>query len=220
MKQMNWNTLNAEETAKLYYKNLYDFLKQEYQTATCYPPFDQILNAMALTPLENVKCVIIGQDPYHNPGEAMGLSFSVPKNITIPPSLRNIYQELKDELGCTIPNHGDLTKWARQGVLLLNAVLSVRAHAPASHQERGWEQYTDAVLKAVGQKQSPVVYMLWGNFARSKKSLITNPQHLVLEARHPSPFSANSGFFGCGHFRKCNEYLTRYGMEPIDWQID
>lgn len=150
----------------------------------------------------------------------MGLSFSVPKGVTVPPSLRNIYQELHNELGCTIPTHGDLTKWARQGVLLLNSILTVRAHSPASHQGRGWELYTDAILSAVSKKQSPVVYMLWGNFARSKREMIRNSQHLILEARHPSPYSANSGFFGCGHFKKCNDYLAQRGMTPIDWQID
>lgn len=219
-KDMDWNELNAQETAKPYYKDLYEFVTKEYSTGACYPPFDRVMRAMALTPYEKVKCVILGQDPYHNPGEAMGLSFSVPKGVRIPPSLQNIYQELHRELGCGIPSHGDLTKWAGQGVLLLNAILTVRAHTPASHQGHGWEQYTDAVLSAVNQKQGPVVYMLWGNYARSKRYLLDNPAHLVLEARHPSPYSANAGFFGCGHFRRCNEYLAKNGQEPIDWQIE
>lgn len=217
---MDWKTVNDIEMAKPYYQNLLSFIQNEYANYECYPPTDKILNAIALTPLEKVKCVIIGQDPYHNPGEAMGLSFSVPKGVTVPPSLRNIYQELHNELGCTIPTHGDLTKWARQGVLLLNSILTVRAHSPASHQGRGWELYTDAILSAVSKKQSPVVYMLWGNFARSKREMIRNSQHLILEARHPSPYSANSGFFGCRHFKKCNDYLAQRGMTPIDWQID
>lgn len=217
---MDWKTVNDIEMTKPYYQNLLSFIQNEYANYKCYPPAPKILNAIALTPLENVKCVIIGQDPYHNPGEAMGLSFSVPKGVTVPPSLRNIYQELHNELGCTIPTHGDLTKWARQGVLLLNSILTVRAHSPASHQGRGWELYTDAILSAVSKKQSPVVYMLWGNFARSKREMIRNSQHLILEARHPSPYSANSGFFGCGHFKKCNDYLAQRGMTPIDWQID
>lgn len=216
----NWSECTQREVAKPYYKELYDFISEEYTKTECYPPFDHILNALALTPLENVKCVILGQDPYHNPGEAMGLSFSVPKGIKIPPSLQNIYKEIHDELDCPIPKHGDLTKWAREGVLLLNAVLTVRAHSPASHAGKGWEEYTDAILSEVNQKDEPVVFMLWGNFARSKKELITNPKHLVLESTHPSPFSANRGFFGNGHFKACNNFLTANGIQPIDWSID
>lgn len=216
---MNWTEFNNTEKAKPYYNNLYDFVSEEYKTNTCYPPFEKILNALSLTPFEKVKCVILGQDPYHGPGQAMGLSFSVNKNIPIPRSLQNIYAEIKSEFGYDIPSHGDLTQWAEQGVLLLNSVLTVRAHAAASHSNHGWEQYTDAILSELNKKETPIVFMLWGNFARSKKSLITNPQHLILETTHPSPFSADKGFLGCGHFKTCNEFLTKNNMTPIDWQI-
>lgn len=216
----NWEKLNAEEQQKDYYHKLYDFVTNEYKNNTCYPPFDKILNALNLTPYENVKCVILGQDPYHEPNQAMGLSFSVAPGVAIPRSLQNIYKELKYELGCYIPNNGDLTKWAKQGVLLLNSVLTVRAHDAASHSGQGWETYTDAILSELNKKDTPVVFLLWGNFAKSKRSLITNPKHLILEATHPSPFSASSGFFGCNHFSKCNDFLTKNGMTPIDWQID
>lgn len=217
---MTWEKLNATEQQKDYYDKLYDFVTNEYKNNTCYPPFEKILNALNLTPYENVKCVILGQDPYHEPNQAMGLSFSVEPGVTIPRSLQNIYKELHDELGCYIPNNGDLTKWAKQGVLLLNSVLTVRAHKAASHADHGWETYTDAILSELNKKDTPIVFLLWGNFARSKKTLITNPKHLILEATHPSPFSASSGFFGCNHFKKCNDYLTTNGLSPIDWQIE
>ena len=164
--------------------------------------------------------VIIGQDPYHEPGQAHGLCFSVKKDIDIPPSLVNIYKELQEDLGCYIPNNGYLMKWSRQGVLLLNSVLTVQKDMPASHRGKGWETFTDRIIEEVNKKQEPVVFMLWGNFARSKKYLITNPKHLVLEAPHQSPFSARSGFFGCNHFIKANEFLKANGIEPIDWQIE
>lgn len=217
---MNWETFNENEKSKEYYNDLYDFVKKEYETTTCYPPFEKILNALNLTPYDDVKCVILGQDPYHEPNQAMGLSFSVEPGVTIPRSLQNIYKELHDELGCYIPNNGDLTKWAKQGVLLLNSVLTVRAHKAASHADHGWETYTDAILSELNKKDTPIVFLLWGNFARSKKTLITNPKHLILEATHPSPFSASSGFFGCNHFKKCNDYLATNGLSPIDWQIE
>lgn len=217
---MNWCEFNRQETAKPYYHQLYDFITKEYGETECFPPFDKILNALHLTPLDEVKCVILGQDPYHNPGEAMGLSFSVPKGVSVPPSLQNIYKEINAELDLPIPAHGDLTKWARQGVLLLNAVLTVRAHKPASHAGKGWESFTDAILSEVNAKKEPVVFMLWGNFARSKRYLIDAPQHLVLESPHPSPFSANRGFFGNGHFRACNRFLAEYDRGPIDWSVD
>ena len=156
---------------------------------------------------------------YTEPNQAMGLSFSVEKNVPIPRSLQNIYKELHNELGCYIPNNGDLTHWAQQGVLLLNTILTVRAHAAASHANCGWENYTDAMISALNQKKTPVVFLLWGNKARAKKELITNPSHLILETTHPSPYSAGNGFFGCGHFRKCNEFLEKNGLQPIDWQI-
>lgn len=217
---MTWNEMLANEYQKEYYQRLFNFIKQEYATQTVYPPGDKIMNAFELTPYDNVKCVILGQDPYHGPNQAMGLSFSIPKDTKIPPSLRNIYLELQNEFGYEPPNHGDLTKWAEEGVLLLNAVLTVRAHSPASHQNMGWENYTDAVIKALDKKPTPIVFLLWGNFARNKSALITNPNHLILEAPHPSPFSANRGFFGCNHFKKCNEFLQKQGLLPIDWKIE
>lgn len=216
---MDWNTFNKTETKKEYFKDLYKFIKTEYQNNTCYPPYEKIFNAIKITPLEKTKCVILGQDPYHEPGQAMGLSFSVEKNTPIPKSLQNIYKELHNELGCYIPDNGDLTYWAKQGVLLLNAVLSVRAHQAASHRGHGWEQYTDAILSEINKKKEPVVFMLWGNFAKAKKPLITNKHHLILESSHPSPFSAYYGFFGCDHFKKCNEFLEKNNIAPIDWQI-
>ena len=166
-----------------------------------------------------MKAVILGQDPYHEPGQAHGLSFSVKPGVAIPPSLRNIYRELNAELGCRIPNNGYLKKWADEGVLLLNSVLTVRAKEAASHQKKGWETFTDAVIEAVDKKDSPVVFMLWGRYAKDKAALLHNKDHLVLTAAHPSPFSANNGFFGCGHFAACNEYLKNNGEKPIDWQI-
>ena len=172
-----------------------------------------------ITPFEQVKCVILGQDPYHGPGQAMGLSFSVQKDVAIPRSLQNIYKELKDELNCYIPDNGDLTPWAKQGVLLLNSILSVQAHQAASHKNQGWEEYTDALLAALNQKTQPVVFMLWGAYAKSKKMLITNKKHLILESSHPSPYSASYGFFGCGHFKTCNDFLIENHIEPINWQI-
>lgn len=215
-----WHDFNESEKSKPYYNDLYDFVSKEYSEHTCYPPFGQILNALSLTPFKDVKCVIIGQDPYPGTNQAMGLSFSVPPDVAIPRSLQNIYKELNAELGCYIPNNGDLTKWAEQGVLLLNSVLTVRAHETASHSEHGWETYTDNALIALNQKQTPIVYMLWGNFAKSKKSLIKNPSALILEASHPSPYSADRGFFGCDHFKRCNQYLELHDMTPIDWQIE
>lgn len=216
---MNWIEFNDNEKTKDYYSKLYDYVANEYETNTCYPPFDKILNALCLTPFDNVKCVILGQDPYHEPDQAMGLSFSVNKGVPVPRSLQNIYTELHNEFGYDIPSHGDLTQWARQGVLLLNSVLTVRAHNAASHSGHGWEIYTDSILTELNKKSTPVVFMLWGNFAKSKKPLITNPIHLVLETTHPSPFSADRGFMGCGHFLKCNEFLKKNGIDPINWQI-
>lgn len=214
-----WNEINEAEKQKPYFQKLQAFVDDEYKKGTCYPPYDKIFNAIMATPYEKVKCVILGQDPYHEPDQAMGLSFSVNKGVPIPRSLQNIYKELQNELGCYVPNNGDLTPWAEQGVLLLNAILSVRAHAAASHEGVGWETYTDTLLQALNEKKEPVVFMLWGNFARSKKVFLTGKQHLVLECPHPSPFSADRGFFGCGHFKKCNDFLVSNGLKPIDWQI-
>ena len=216
----DWADKLKEEYKKDYYKKLFEFVGAEYSTHTIYPPGDDIFNAFHLTPLKDVKVVIIGQDPYHEPGQAHGLSFSVKPGVDTPPSLVNIYKELQSDLGCYIPNNGYLVKWAEQGVLLLNAVLTVRAHAAASHQNKGWENFTDAVIKIVNEVDRPIVFLLWGSFARGKKAMLTNPNHLVLEAPHPSPLSAYRGFFGCKHFSKANEFLSAHGVQPIDWQIE
>lgn len=216
----DWARALQDEFRKDYYSKLFRFVGHEYQANTIYPPGDDIFNAFHLTPLHDVKCVILGQDPYHEPGQAHGLSFSVKPGVDIPPSLQNIYKELNTDLGCQIPNNGYLVKWAKQGVLLLNAVLTVRAHAAASHQNKGWEQFTDAVIEQINKEDRPIVFMLWGSFARSKKKMLNNPKHLILEAPHPSPLSAYRGFFGCHHFSKCNEFLKANGIEPIDWQIE
>ena len=217
----DWSLALKDEFNKPYYRDLYRFVKEEYSTKVVYPPADDIFNALHLTPLKDVKVLILGQDPYHNEHQAHGLSFSVlPDQKDIPPSLQNIYKELQEDLGCYIPNNGYLKKWADQGVLMLNTVLTVRAHEPNSHQGRGWENFTDAIIQAVNQKDEPVVYMLWGNPAQSKIPMLTNPKHLILKAPHPSPLSAYRGFFGCKHFSKCNEFLSQNGLEPIDWQIE
>ena len=215
----DWQEVFKPEYKKPYYKKLYDFINEEYSRYTVYPPGDDIFNAFHLTPLSKVKVVIIGQDPYHEPGQAHGLCFSVKQGVDIPPSLQNIYKELHDDVGFEIPNHGCLTSWAEQGVLLLNAVLTVRAHAAASHQNKGWEEFTDAVIRAVNEVNRPIVFLLWGSFARSKSKMLTNPNHLVLEAPHPSPLSAYRGFFGCRHFSRANAFLTEHGEEPVDWTI-
>ena len=220
MIQNDWLTPLKPEFSKAYYRNLYEFVSKEYSTTVVYPPADDIFNAFHFTPLKDVKVLLLGQDPYHNVNQAHGLSFSVLPGNEIPPSLQNIYQELHDDLGCYIPNNGYLKKWADQGVLLLNTVLTVRAHQANSHQGKGWEQFTDAVIQAVNAQDRPIVIFLWGSPARRKKVMLTNPKHLVLEAPHPSPLSAYRGFFGCRHFSKCNAFLKEHGMEPIDWQIE
>ena len=193
---------------------------REYRTATVYPPADDIFNAFHLTPLPEVKVVILGQDPYHEPGQAHGLSFSVMPGVEIPPSLVNIYQELHDDLGCKIPNNGCLTKWARQGVLLLNTVLTVRAHRAFSHKDIGWQEFTDAAIRVLAGQDRPLVFILWGRPAQQKASMITNPRHLILKSPHPSPLSAYRGFFGSRPFSKTNAYLEANGLKPIDWQIE
>ena len=209
-----------EESQKDYYKKLHEFVYKAYEEHTIFPDKKNIFAALKYTPYENVKVVILGQDPYHGLGEAHGMAFSVCPGIKIPPSLQNIYKELHEELGCYIPNNGYLMKWARQGVLLLNSVLTVQKDLPASHRGIGWEAFTDKIIEEVNKKEDLVVFMLWGNFAKSKASLITNSKHLVLTAAHPSPFSARYGFFGCNHFKKANEFLKENGREPIDWQIE
>ena len=216
----DWKEALSEEFKKPYYRRLYETVKEEYHKHIVYPPSGQILNALNFTPLLKVKVVIIGQDPYHEKGQANGLAFSVGPDVAIPPSLLNIYKELHDDLGLYIPDNGCLEKWARQGVLLLNNVLTVRAHKAYSHQNIGWEQFTDAVFHAVEEEKRPLVYMLWGSHAAKKASLVKNPSHLVLTAPHPSPLSAYRGFFGCRHFSKCNSFLEENKIAPIDWQIE
>ncbi len=216
----DWLSAIGGEFKQDYYRKLYKFVQNEYSTRVVYPPADEVLSAFHLTPLSKVKVVIIGQDPYHGEGQAHGLCFSVKPPVQAPPSLVNIYKELQDDLGCRIPNNGYLVKWAEQGVLLLNTILTVRAHQPMSHQGMGWEQFTDAVIRAVNAQDSPVVFLLWGSPAQRKRSMLTNPKHLVLTAPHPSPLSAYRGFFGCKHFSKTNAFLKEHGVEPIDWQIE
>ena len=214
----DWLPALRPEFAKPYYKDLFDFVKAEYSRVVVYPPADDIFNAFHFTPLSKVKVVILGQDPYHNVNQAHGLSFSVPPSQKeIPPSLQNIYKELHDDLGCYIPNNGYLKKWADQGVLLLNTVLTVRAHQANSHQGRGWEQFTDAVVKAISERKEGIVYLLWGSYAQRKGAIVDPTRNLILKCPHPSPFSANNGFFGCRHFSKANEYLAGHGKEPVRW---
>ena len=216
----DWLEPLSVEFKKPYYKELYKKVKQEYETKRVFPEADDIFNAFQFTPLSKVKVVILGQDPYHNYGQAHGLCFSVKPDVDVPPSLVNIYQELHDDLGCDIPNNGYLKKWADQGVMLLNTVLTVRAHAANSHQGIGWETFTDAAIKILNEQDRPMVFLLWGRPAQNKKSMLTNPKLLILEAPHPSPLSAFRGFFGSRHFSKTNEYLKANGLEPIDWQIE
>ena len=211
----SWDQLLAGEFQKEYYLQLREFLKQEYTHHIVYPDMYDIFNALKYTPYEKVKVVILGQDPYHEPGQAHGLSFSVKKGILIPPSLRNIYKELHDDIGFLIPSHGYLEHWAKQGVLLLNTVLTVQQHNAGSHRGKGWEMLTDEIIRLLNNRQEPMVFILWGANARSKKALITNKNHLILEAPHPSPLSAHRGFFGGKYFSRANAFLR----EPIDWQI-
>ena len=219
--EYDWLPAIQDEFKKDYYRDLYRFVKEEYSNTVIYPPAEDIFNAFHFTPLSKVKVLLLGQDPYHNEHQAHGLSFSVlPEQKDIPPSLQYIYKELHDDCGCYIPNNGYLKKWADQGVLLLNTVLTVRAHQANSHQGHGWEQFTDAVIHAVNAQDRPVVYMLWGRPAQSKIPMLTNPKHLILKAPHPSPLSAYRGFFGCKHFSQANAFLEEHGIEPIDWQIE
>ena len=216
----DWLAPMSGEFKKPYYRKLYETVKNEYETKEVYPAPDDIFNAFAFTPLSKVKVVILGQDPYHEPGQAHGLSFSVKPSVEIPPSLVNIYKELHDDLGCTIPDHGCLTKWANQGVLMLNTVLTVRAHQANSHRGIGWEEFTDAAIMALNGQDRPIVFILWGAPAQRKKAMLNNPKHLILTAPHPSPLSAYRGFFGSRPFSKTNEFLESQGEEPIDWQIE
>ncbi|MCM1046677.1 MAG: uracil-DNA glycosylase [Candidatus Gastranaerophilales bacterium] len=216
----DWLQVLEGEFRKPYYKELYRFVLSEYNTTQVFPPSDDIFNAFHLTPLSQVKVVILGQDPYHNVGQAHGLCFSVKPDVEPPPSLVNIYQELHDDLGCYIPNNGYLVKWAKQGVLMLNTVLTVRAHIANSHRGKGWEEFTDAAISALNRQDRPIVFILWGKPAQMKKSMLNNPNHLILEAPHPSPLSAYRGFFGSRPFSKANHFLEEHGVEPVDWQIE
>lgn len=213
-----WRNVLAEFLAEENFQSLADFIRREYQTKTVFPKPSDIFRAFKLTPFSKVKVVILGQDPYHNLGQAHGLCFSVPDGQRPPPSLQNIYKEIMADLGVKKDfNSGNLETWARQGVFLLNAILTVVAHTPASHRDRGWEDFTDQVIKVLSAKKENLVFLLWGNYARSKKNLIDTDRHLVLESPHPSPFSANSGFFGCRHFSQCNDYLKKHNQKEIEW---
>ena len=216
----DWLEPLTPEFSKEYYKKLYYTIMDEYKKHLVFPPADDVFNAYSLTPLKDVKVVIIGQDPYHNVGQAHGLCFSVRPDVEIPPSLVNIYKELQDDLGCYIPNNGYLVKWAKQGVLLLNTVLTVRAHQANSHRGLGWEEFTDATIRVLNEQDRPIVFILWGSPAQKKKAMLNNPKHLILEAPHPSPLSAYRGFFGSKPFSKTNEFLIQNQLEPIDWQIE
>ncbi len=216
----DWAKYLKPEYGKPYYKELYLKINEEYRTHKIFPPAEDIFNAFHLTPLHNVKAVILGQDPYHNDGQAHGLCFSVKPPVNPPPSLVNIYQELHDDLGCYIPNNGYLTKWAEQGVLMLNTVLTVRAHQANSHRGIGWEEFTDAAIRILNEQDRPIVFILWGRPAQMKEKMLNNPNHLILKAPHPSPLSAYRGFFGSKPFSKTNQFLEEHGIEPIDWQIE
>ena len=216
----DWLGPLSPEFKKPYYAKLYRTVLEEYRTHQIFPAADDIFTAFNLTPLSKVKVVILGQDPYHEDGQAHGLCFSVKPDIEIPPSLANIYTELHDDLGCYIPNNGYLVKWAEQGVLLLNTVLTVRAHQAFSHRGIGWEEFTDAAIRVLNEQDRPIVFLLWGKPAQSKKAMLNNPKHLILEAPHPSPLSAYRGFFGSRPFSRANRFLMQNGLEPIDWQIE
>ena len=219
MTNNTWDTILQEEYNKEYFRDIVNFINEVYKKKEIFPPKNYILRALSLTDYNDVKVVILGQDPYHGVGEANGLSFSVNKGVKLPPSLKNIYKELNDDLGIPISNHGDLTCWAKEGVLLLNSVLTVEKDKAASHKNIGWEEYTDAIIKKLNDRKDPIVFILWGNFAKSKKIYITNPNHLVIESAHPSPFSANYGFFGSKPFSKTNNFLKNNNIKEIDWNV-
>lgn len=216
----DWLAPLTPEFAKPYYRELYKKVKEEYATHMIFPPSSEVFSAFELTPLADVKVVILGQDPYHNVGQAHGLCFSVKPDVEIPPSLVNIYKELHDDLGCYIPNNGYLVKWAKQGVLMLNTVLTVRAHQANSHRGIGWEEFTNAAIRVLNEQDRPIVFILWGSPAQRKKEMLNNPKHLILEAPHPSPLSAYRGFFGSKPFSQTNAFLEKNGLTPIDWQIE
>lgn len=216
----DWDEILKGEFEKEYYQRLREFLKEEYSSQVIYPPMNDIFNALKTTAYSDIKIVILGQDPYHEPNQAHGLSFSVKKGVVPPPSLKNIYKEINSELGIPVPNHGELTGWAKQGVLLLNTVLTVRQGQANSHKNKGWEIFTDTVIRKINEREKPVVFLLWGGNAKQKTALITNPAHKILTSVHPSPLSAYDGFFGCGHFKSANEFLKSIGETPIDWSVE
>ena len=214
-----WDEILEEEYEKAYFKDLMEFVKKEYKEKTIYPYYPNIFNALKYTDYDNLKVVILGQDPYHGMGEAHGLSFSVLEGVSKPPSLRNIFKELKEDLNIDEPKEGNLTNWTKEGVMLLNSVLTVEKDKPASHQNRGWETFTDAIISKINEKETPVVFILWGSFAKSKKVLITNPIHHIIESAHPSPFSAHKGFFGTKPFSRTNDFLKSQNIKEINWEI-
>lgn len=215
-----WDELLKEEYKMDYFQDLINFIKKEYKEKTIYPKENEVFNAFKYTDFDNLKVVILGQDPYHGPNQAEGLSFSVSNEVLKPPSLQNIFKELESDLGIPFPEHNSLKPWARQGILLLNAVLTVEEHKPTSHKDRGWETFTDDIIKIINKKEEPVVFILWGAYARAKKTLITNPNHYIIESAHPSPFSARNGFFGSKPFSKTNEFLKKNNIKEIDWRIE
>ena len=216
----DWDDLLKSEFEQPYFRELTKIIIAEYQQHTCYPPIGDVFHAFRLCAYQDTKVFILGQDPYHNPNQAMGLAFSVPRHTEIPPSLKNIFEELTDDLNLDMPTSGDLSAWARQGVLLLNAILTVRQHAPLSHKDFGWQRFTDHVLELLNAKETPVVFVLWGSYARSKRALISNPRHLLIENVHPSPLSAHRGFFGSKPFSHINAFLTKAHQKPIDFRLD
>ena len=215
-----WDELLKEEYNKEYFKNLMNFIKEEYKNKTIYPKQNEVFNAFRYSDYDEIKVVILGQDPYHGPKQAEGLSFSVSNEVLKPPSLQNIFKELESDLKIPFPEHNSLKPWTKQGVMLLNAVLTVEEHKPTSHKEKGWETFTDNVIKILNKREKPIVFILWGSYARSKKSLITNPNHLIIESAHPSPFSARNGFFGSKPFSKTNDFLRKKGIKEIDWRVE
>ncbi|MBR2685260.1 MAG: uracil-DNA glycosylase [Erysipelotrichaceae bacterium] len=219
MVENGWTPFLKNEFAQPYFQSLASFIHEEYETKIVYPPKKEVFSCFYYTDLKDVKVVILGQDPYHEPFQAHGMCFSVKPNVAVPPSLKNIYKELHDDLGCTIPNHGYLMKWAKQGVFLLNTVMTVEKGKAFSHSKKGWETFTDHTIQKLNELDQPIVFLLWGRPAQSKAALLNNPNHLVLTAAHPSPLSAHNGFFGCRHFSKANAFLESRGVAPIDWQI-
>ena len=215
-----WDNLLTEEVKKDYFKELIEYVNNEYKTKTIYPKKTEVFNAFKYTDYKDVKVVILGQDPYHGPNQAEGLSFSVSNEVIKPPSLKNIFKELESDLKIPFPEHNSLKSWAKEGVLLLNAVLTVEEHKPASHANKGWETFTDEIIKLINKKDEPVVFILWGNYAREKKKYITNPIHYIIESPHPSPFSARNGFFGSKPFSKTNDFLKRQGIKEINWKVE